>query len=580
MYNVSIFFRCGSVLLLILVSNVFYAEDFMAIIAYSNGQIIRITEENKKEIFGDESLQEKDLFVSNGITFNIVYQDVNTGFNDPVLGAQRKQVLLNALEYVADVLNTPGGRLDLNVSSVVIAGQFLANAGPIVVWTLPLTPGINNGCAYQHLLNGSVDPNGPSYPDMQLTVNWNYNYYLGTGTPAYNQYDLLSVLIHEITHGIGFLASIAYNDSACGGSRPNGTGWTGSQPDIYSSMDTFLVTGNNHYFINSSFYYIGQSFYFTGGDNGVYLNAPNAVSVYGGKPRVYAPSTYQCGSSLNHWNNLGGVMDPSIAPGIVKREYLPFEVAFLRDIGYTNAALPSQEGEGTPHEGEGTQEGAVEGEGEECYYVTSSPDFDYEGSQFYDELADRLGIPSINWHTTDLDGNGIPDSWEIAVLRRVIFTPKVLWRLDATCVYIHNLNLLKSEAQYSLWLRPYEHVLAGLLSIGSEIKNALVSSLNLDGDYLTITKGGNKTNIELLSPTGDADSDGLINRVEYFNCVNASLGLNEYVEVVLNPQLDGTQSPSVALPIKLPVVLTVMLVGIGSAYLLIGRSNVGLTNSY
>ncbi|MCX8065141.1 MAG: hypothetical protein N3G21_08210 [Candidatus Hydrogenedentes bacterium] len=565
-------FRVYLSVILVLVSHSFvFSEDIKAVVAYSDGRIVEVTEENRKGIFGDEKLLQKDIFISNGITFNIQYQDVNTGFNDPTWGSQRKQVLVNALGYVADVLNISGGKLDLNVSSVVIAGQFLASAGPIVVWTLPLNPGVNNGSAYQHLLNGSTDPNGPSYPDMQLTVNWNYNYYLGTGTPLSNQFDLLSVLIHEITHGIGFLTSIAYNDSQCGGNRPNGTGWTGSQPDIYTSVDTFLVTGNNNRFINSSFYFIGQGYYFTGGDNGVYINASNVVTVYGGRPRIYAPSTYQCGSSISHWNNLGGVMDPSIAPGVVRREYLPFEVALLKDIGYVNASLPTQEGEGQT-EGEGGAsegEGIYEGEGEECYFIWIAPDFDNEGRGFYTELSNRLGIPTINWETTDFDGGGIPDSWEIAVLKRAIFTPKVLWRLEATCVYIHNLNLLKSEPQYDLWLRPYEHVLAGLLALNSDIQELLINQVNLINSYETI-KRVEKASEELLSPYGDADYDGFNNRTEYLNCLNAGLLLNDFVEVVLNPELDGTLSPSEALSINFSVVFFVLLmlisVGIYAVY--------------
>ncbi len=542
-----------------------FSQEIQAIIAYSDGTITQLTEANKKSIFGDETIQEKDLFTSYGITFNITYQDINTGFNDPTLGLQRKAILQNALEYVASVLNTPGGKIDINVSSVYLAGQYLANAGPIVVWSLPLTPGINNGCVFQHLLNGSVDPNGPSYPDMQLTVNWNYNYYLGTGEPGPTQFDLLSILIHEITHGIGFLASIAYNDTVCGGSRPNGTGWTGSQPDIYSAMDTFLVTGNGNYFINSSFYYIGQNSYFLGGDNGVYCAGLEATSVWGTRPRIYAPSTFQCGSSISHWNSLGGVMDPSIAPGIKKRNYLPFEVAFLRDIGYINASIPTGEGEGVL-EGEGITEGEgiIEGEPFECNYITDCPDFYGEGNLFYVELSNRLGNPTINWNTSDLDGTGIPDYWEMELLKKVLCQPSVYWRLSATCVYLENLAKLRLEPQYTLWLQPYEHVIAGLLSISSEFQSVF-EILNLVNVYETI-KSVEKTSHELLSGLGDADRDGYSNRTEYNNCINFGLGLNDYLIVVLHPDLNGTESPHEALPIThivyiLPISIFIAVIG-------------------
>ncbi|HOV34117.1 MAG TPA: GLUG motif-containing protein, partial [Candidatus Hydrogenedens sp.] len=360
-------------------------EEINAIIAYSDGTVIKLTEKNRDIILGDKSSQTKDSFSAYGVNFNINYQDVDTGFNDPTLGPQRKATLQSALEYVANVLNVPGGVVDINISSVYLEGQYLASAGPIVAWYNPITPGINNGCVFQHLMNGSVDPDGPDYPDMQLTVNWNYTYNFGTGDPGPSDVDLLSVLIHEITHGLGFLKAIAYNNSECsGGTKPNGTGWTGAQPDIYTAFDTFLITGNNNYFINSSYYYIGQDNYFLGLDNGVYCSAPEATSLWGTMPRIYTPSPFQCGSSISHWNNLGGVMDPSIYYGAKKREYLPFEIALLRDIGYVNAGEPSSEGEGIA-EGEGVTEGEGTAEGEGVI----------EGEGIGEGTADGEGMPEV-----------------------------------------------------------------------------------------------------------------------------------------------------------------------------------------
>ncbi|HOK08772.1 MAG TPA: hypothetical protein PLJ10_03825, partial [Candidatus Hydrogenedens sp.] len=132
------------------------------------------------------------------------------------------------------------------------------------------------------------------------------------------------------------------------------------------------------------------------------------------------------------------------------------------------------------------------------------------------------------------------------VLKKVLCEPKVYWRLSATCVYLENLEILKTEPQYQLWLKDYEHVLAGLLSLGSELSNTIKTNINLENEYETIADNL-KTWNELLSALGDADKDGWINRVEYNNCISFGLGLNDYVTVVLNPDLDGTQSPQEAL---------------------------------
>ncbi len=167
---------------------------------------------------------------------------------------------------------------------------------------------------------------------------------------------------------------------------------------------------------------------------------------------------------------------------------------------------------------------------------------------FYTELSNRLGIPTINWDTSDLDGSGIPDSWEVALLKKVLCQSVVYWRLDATCVYLENLSKIRTEPQYELWLQPYEHVIAGLLSISSEFQSAF-SVLNLVNEYQTI-KNNEKTVDETLSGRGDADRDGYSNRTEYNNCINFGLGQNDFLIVVLHPDLDGTEAPQDALTIS------------------------------
>ncbi|HOQ31406.1 MAG TPA: hypothetical protein PLA12_02730 [Candidatus Hydrogenedens sp.] len=53
-----------------------------------------------------------------------------------------------------------------------------------------------------------------------------------------------------------------------------------------------------------------------------------------------------------------------------------------------------------------------------------------------------------------------------------------------------------------------------------------------------------------MSGIGDADRDNYSNRTEYNNCINFGLGLNDYLIVVLHPDLDGTEAPQDALSVS------------------------------
>ena len=134
--------------------------------------------------------------------------------------------------------------------------------------------------------------------DITLSVNSSINWYLGTdGKTPTSKYDLVTVLLHEICHGLGFFDSF---DS-------DGTiGWYGisSIPMIY---DTFVenYVGNRltdtlkfpNY--SSSLYYqlIGGQLYF----NGPLLSQYSLFNNYSNlRARLYAPSTWDAGSSISH----------------------------------------------------------------------------------------------------------------------------------------------------------------------------------------------------------------------------------------------------------------------------------------
>ncbi|MDQ1257856.1 MAG: hypothetical protein QG656_2464 [Candidatus Hydrogenedentes bacterium] len=271
-----------------------------------------------------------DVLKANTIVFNVTYLDpANVGFNDPAY-PDRKNRLLDALQYVGDAIGETG-TLDLRVSASTWAGtsSYLAYGGTYYAFDA----GFSNGNAYQRLKTGTKP--SPSYPELTLTVNWSHNYYLGTGAPGGSQADLLSVLIHEFTHGIG-ISSLSESN---GGTAVDGT---------YTVFDNFLVTGyNDDLFadISGTVMYVGLPGDLTGDSGGVKFTGPNATAAFGSNPPIYCPSTWQSGSSIAHWNQGGipggAVMEPIIVSGTTKRVYHPMEIGALKDLGYSMAALPS-----------------------------------------------------------------------------------------------------------------------------------------------------------------------------------------------------------------------------------------------
>ncbi len=276
----------------------------------------------------------------NQILFNITYLDVqndnNKGFDDPVLGAARRDVVNRVLEYIGDVLNeTAPAACDIvfNVSKTDASG-FLASAGPFYL-TSP--NGFSSGFAQEHIATG-VD-SLPGTADISSTVDFGYPWYTASAVPVTaGQYDLFSVLLHEMTHGLGVLSL----SNAAGASKISG-----ANPGVYSVWDKYMETGSGGIvlFNNTTTVFAGNTSYLTGNSGGLALDSPFAKAAFGGvRPPIYAPATFSLGSSLSHFStSISGpvVMKPSISAGVAIRTYAAFEIGVLKDIGYVNAEAPT-----------------------------------------------------------------------------------------------------------------------------------------------------------------------------------------------------------------------------------------------
>lgn len=283
------------------------------------------------------------------ITYNVTYTDVvnnnDFGFDDPTvsgnstIGAIRQGTVNSAFAYLATQLDGRGSanvtwNLSMNSTSSVL-GAF----GPNGIATRNGT--FQNGSIYNNVRSGTSTSSNPIDGDGEINFHSGKNWNNTTNAPVAGQYDLFSVVLHEVLHGHGFTS---FTNSSGQGLFPNTVG----TPDMYAGYDKFIQRGNtvgagnllNTTITSSNFgAFTGNVTTLTNGNNaatGLFFGGKYGSEIYGGAVPLYAPGTYSGGSSTAHDNTSpAGVMNFNITTG-VRRLLQPYEVGMLIDIGYNN----------------------------------------------------------------------------------------------------------------------------------------------------------------------------------------------------------------------------------------------------
>lgn len=187
--------------------------------------------------------------------------------------------------------------------------------------------------------------------DIQVNFNSGFsNWNLGTGAPSSNQYDLLTVVLHELGHGLGFngfLASKIINDGSGNNTR---VGYWLNNINIYSIFDSYLYHSqlNNRVINNSIFPNNSTQLNNVITDGSLHLINSKILNVSNSPAILYAPSTYSAGSSIYHLdettypvNNENTLMTPFVAAGQASRSIGPIVKAYMSSLGYTTPILGS-----------------------------------------------------------------------------------------------------------------------------------------------------------------------------------------------------------------------------------------------
>jgi hypothetical protein len=288
-----------------------------------------------------------------------------TGFNDstpatpvggnpgPTIGEQR----LNAFRHAANIWGAtlPGGPT-ITVRATWEDLGCEANAGTLgaagslgLVRNFPNAPAINTwfGSALANTLAGfDLDPTNPEIMarfNKKLGTEGclqNSHWYYGLDTnPAPGGIALVTVLLHEFSHGLGFQT---FTNSS-----------SGMQPGGFpSTYDRFLFDNTaNKNWTQMTDKERASSAINTGN---LVWTGPQVLSdatflTQGkdahGRPRLYAPNPLRAGSSVSHWDVVSSpnqLMEPNITNGLSHSVTTPQDLTFslLLDIGWCGLNCP------------------------------------------------------------------------------------------------------------------------------------------------------------------------------------------------------------------------------------------------
>ena len=175
----------------------------------------------------------------------------------------------------------------------------------------------------------------PSNFDMHITYNSLFDWYYGTdGNTPSNQYDLMTVVLHEICHGLNFSGTMRYSSGS--GNWGGGTGY----PNIY---DYFMRDGSGTQLIDTSSYTNGSAALGSAlTSNDIWFHGSQAMVANGNqRVKMYAPSTWSSGSSYSHldfdtFNNTANqLMVYAVSKGESVHDPGAVTKGLLEDLGWT-----------------------------------------------------------------------------------------------------------------------------------------------------------------------------------------------------------------------------------------------------
>lgn len=229
---------------------------------------------------------------------------------------------------------TTAGVLGSTSITGYVAGWNIDALNPLAIYPLSLA---------EKIAGEKFNPDAEG--DMKLTLNSSIDWYYGTdGKTPTSKYDLVTVVLHELMHGLGFFNSFSVSGT-------QGFYGLSSYPLIF---DTFVETldgsrlTDTTKFKNYSTQLLTQM---TGGR--LWFNGPVLKSyTNGSRARLYAPSSYSSGSSISHLDEdqtlkLEALMTPFIDYGEAIHDPGVVTEGILADLGWIDTRITHTPGSDT-----------------------------------------------------------------------------------------------------------------------------------------------------------------------------------------------------------------------------------------
>ena len=180
----------------------------------------------------------------------------------------------------------------------------------------------------------------PAQADMDINISSSFGWYLGTdGNTPGGQYDLVSVVMHEIGHGLGFTGSMTKSGSS--GSWGYGT----SFPFIYDRFSE--DSAGNSLIVNPPYPNPSTALGNALTSGNVFFDGPAATAAAGGRPELYAPGGWSGGSSFSHLDESSypagtpnSLMTPQIGSAEAIHDPGPVTLGIFDDIGWELLGAP------------------------------------------------------------------------------------------------------------------------------------------------------------------------------------------------------------------------------------------------
>ena len=184
-----------------------------------------------------------------------------------------------------------------------------------------------------------VDRNGAT-TEIAVTLNSATNWaYSTSGVPVAGKVDFVSVVLHELGHGLGFAGSAAMSSAGAGSLGSGGRPYAYDVAVVDSAGNSVLnqtLYPNNTTTLGALLRGIGVS------GNGLFWIGPRAIAANGGqRPRLFTPSTYLHGSSFSHLDDatyppgtLNSLMTPTLGTAEVIHTPGGIVNGMLGDMGW------------------------------------------------------------------------------------------------------------------------------------------------------------------------------------------------------------------------------------------------------